>query len=119
MPPRKKPALRAVPDPDAPKSPPRKRAPAKKAAAKKPATPRKKNVKQAAATGTELELLQALRDRVATTVGDPNCPPRDLAALSKRLMELTREIAALVEAEKQEAEERGEVPDTEFDAEAL
>lgn len=119
MPPRKKTTLRAVPDPDAPKSPPRKRAPAKKAAAKKPATPRKKSVTQAAANGTELELLQAVRAVVAEKVQHPNTPPRDLAALTKRLMDITREINALVEAEKQEAEERGEVPDSDFDAEAL
>jgi hypothetical protein len=58
-------------------------------------TPRKKSVTEAASTGTHRELLVALRDRVASTVADPNCPPRDLAALSRRLQEIAKEIAAL------------------------
>lgn len=119
MPPPKKTTLRAVPDPDAPKSPPRKRAPAKKSAAKKPATPRKKSVTQAAANGTELELLQAVREVIAKKVQHPNTPARDLAALTKRLMDITREINALLEAEEQEAKERAEVPDEAFDSDAI
>lgn len=60
-----------------------------------PAKSRTLSVTQAAKSGTVREQLVALRDRVAKTVEDPNCPPRDLAALSRRLMELTKEIAAI------------------------
>lgn len=63
--------------------------------AKKPLT-----VVEAAERGTHRELLVALRDRVAKTVGDPNCPPRDLAALSLRLQHIAKEIAALDAAEE-------------------
>ena len=60
-----------------------------------PAKLKKLSITQAAATGSVREQLVALRDRVAKTVEDVNCPPRDLAALSRRLMELTKEIAAI------------------------
>jgi hypothetical protein len=56
---------------------------------------RRKTITQAAATGTVREQLEALRDRIAKTVEDPNCPPRDLASLSRRLMEITKEIEAI------------------------
>src|SRR5690606_7172214 len=62
----------------------------------KPAKNRRKlTITQAAAEGTVREQLVALRERVARTVEDPNCPARDLAALSRRLMEITREIEAI------------------------
>lgn len=70
-------------------------------------TPRRKrklSITQAAARGTVREQLVALRDRVAKTVEDPNCPPRDLAALSRRLMEITKEIDAI---DVRDAEESG------------
>ena len=66
-------------------------------------TAKKLTITQAAAEGTIREQLAALRERVAKTVEDPNCPPRDLAALSRRLMEITKEIAAI---DVQEAEGR-------------
>jgi hypothetical protein len=44
---------------------------------------------------------------------------RDLAALTKRLMDTAREIAALDAREAQEAGEGAEVTDAEFDAEAI
>lgn len=79
-----------------------------------------KSVTAAAAGGDQLELLVSLRKRVAETVEDPNCPPRDLAALSRRLQELSKEIAALEIKAKQEAAEDGDrTPDEEWDAEAI
>lgn len=115
MPPRKraasKPAgktssLRAVPD-----------APAE-AAAEESVAP--KTVEQAAADGTPRELLVALRTRIAQEVQNPRCPARDLASLSRRLLEISREIEQL------DAEEKGDdvgnaaaTPDEGFDAGAL
>lgn len=87
-------------------------------AAPKPKAPL--TVAAAAATGDSKQLLLALRDRVARTVEDPNCPPRDLAALSRRLQEINRDIEAIVAREKQEAAENGDGhPDEAFAAEAL
>lgn len=80
-----------------------------------------KSVNEAAEGGDQLELLIALRRRVATAVQDPNCPPRDLAALSRRLQEIGKEISALeLKAKQEAAEEEGSgTPDEEWDAEAI
>lgn len=78
-----------------------------------------KTITEAASKGTKRDLLVAMRDRIAKTVEDAKCPPRDLASLSRRLMEIAREI----EAADIEAEESGgakdESPDEAFASEAL
>lgn len=63
--------------------------------------------------------LRAMRRRIARTLDDPKCPPRDLAALTRRQVEIGREIEALVIAEEQEAGRAGVVSDEDFDASAL
>lgn len=83
----------------------------------KPAQP--KTVTQAADSGTPRELLCALRTRIAKQVEDVNCPPRDLASLSRRLLEIAKEIEALDAAASQEAREDAEADDEAFDAAAL
>lgn len=85
-----------------------------------PAPQRKPTVTEAATSGDQKALLQALRERVAKAVEDPNCPARDLAALSRRLQELNRDIEAIEAREKQEAAESVDShPDEAWDAEAL
>jgi len=64
-------------------------------AARRPAT-----VKAAAETGSRRDLLVALRARIAADIDNKNTPPRDLAALSRRLLEIARDIEALDAAEK-------------------
>ena len=54
-----------------------------------------------AARGSSRELLEALRDRIAADL-DEGVPARDLASLSKRLMDIRKEIEAL------DAEEEGD-----------
>ncbi|AHY26827.1 hypothetical protein SEA_BOOSTSEASON_3 [Mycobacterium phage BoostSeason] len=54
-----------------------------------------KSVAAAAADGDRRELLVAMRARVATAVEDPETPARDLAALTRRLLEIANEIAAI------------------------
>ena len=78
-----------------------------------------KSVKEAAKNGSHRELLVAMRDRVAETVEDSKCPPRDLASLSRRLMEIAKDIEAIDLADEQEATRSGSVEDETFDAEAL
>src|SRR5690348_15712075 len=85
----------------------------------KPTPKRPKSVTQAADDGTPRELLVALRTRIAKQVEDVNCPPRDLASLSRRLLEIAKEIEALDAAVEQEAAEDADVADEAFDAEAL
>jgi hypothetical protein len=88
--------------------------------ADEPAKPKKKSVVEAAQDGTDLELLVAMRDRIAEDLDSRSTSARDLAALSKRLMELQREIK--VQEERQQQEDKGSggaVPDEDFDASAI
>ena len=71
----------------------------------RPATP--KGVTEAAERGTTRELLVAMRSRIATAVEDKGTPARDLAALTKRLVEVVRDIEAIDAREEQEAAKRG------------
>jgi len=85
----------------------------------KPPRKRPKTITQAAASGDRRQLLVSMRDRIAKTVEDPNCPPRDLAALTRRLIEIAREIEALDAAAEQEASESVDVADEDFDVSAV
>lgn len=84
-----------------------------------PKTP-PKSVTEAAKSGTSRELLSAMRDRIARDVEDLNTPARDLAALTKRLMEVVRDIEAcdLREAEGRDGDD-DDAADAPFDASAL
>lgn len=59
------------------------------------AAPRRRSVAEAAQSGDRLMLLIAMRDRIAKTISDPDCPPRDLAALTRRLQDIAKEIDVL------------------------
>ena len=85
----------------------------------KVATPAPKSVTKAASDGSRRELLVAMRARVATAVEDPNTPARDLAALTRRLMEIAKDIEAIDAAAKQESDDADSSPDEDFDASAL
>lgn len=82
----------------------------------KPVRRRKLTITQAANDGTLKDQLVALRERVAKAVEDPNCPPRDLAALSRRLIEIGKEIAAIDAAEAEEGGGAAATPDEEWTA---
>ena len=75
-----------------------------------------RSVATAASSGTTRDLLVQLRARVATAIDDPATPARDLAALTRRMQEIVRDIDALDAREKQEATSGAEVEDGEFDA---
>ncbi len=78
-----------------------------------------KTVTEAASSGTTRQLMVAMRDRVAKDVENANTPARDLAALTKRLLEIVRDIEAIDAREQQEATKRGDVRDGSFDASAI
>ena len=59
-------------------------------------------VAAAAATGCARDLLVAMLARVAAAVDDPDTPARDLASLSKRGMDLSKELAAIDVKARQE-----------------
>jgi len=87
---------------------------------KPPTTKKKQSVAQAAASGDHRALLVAMRERIAQTVSDPDCPPRDLAALTRRLQDIAKEIEAIDLRAKEEGADADDVADDEaFDAEAL
>lgn len=50
---------------------------------------------EAAASGDHRALLVAMRERIARTVADADCPPRDLAALTRRLQDISKEIEGI------------------------
>ena len=78
-----------------------------------------KTVTQAAKDGTTRELLVAMRDRTATAVEDPNTAARDLAALTKRLMEIVRDIEAIDARAVEDGGSGADVQDGDFDASAV
>lgn len=65
-----------------------------------PSTP--KSILEAAELGSRIEELRAMRRRIARAMDDPNTPARDLAALSRRQLEIGREIEAIVVAEDED-----------------
>ena len=83
------------------------------------AVSRPKTITQAAESGSARDLLVAMRARIATAVEDPETPARDLASLSKRLMEIAREIDALDAQTKQEASRGNHAVDGTFRLEAV
>ena len=78
-----------------------------------------KSVTQAAENGTTRELLVALRNRVAKSVQDETTPARDLAALTRRLQDIVKEIEAIDAREEQEASRHAAATDGAFDASAV
>ena len=80
---------------------------------------RRHTVTSAAADGSRRDLLVAMRSRIATAVEDPNTPARDLAALTRRLMEIAKDIEAIDLADEQESGRGGPVSDEAFDASAV
>jgi hypothetical protein len=84
-----------------------------------PAPVRRQSVAQAAASGDHRALLVAMRERIAQTVSDPDCPPRDLAALTRRLQDIAKEIEGIDVRAKEEGDDGGDVEDGAFDASAV
>lgn len=86
-----------------------------------PTVPEFCSVHDAADKGSARDLLVQMRNRIAKTLDEPNCPARDQASLSRRLLEIRKEIEAVdaAVAVEREASEGAEVADEAFDAEAL
>lgn len=77
------------------------------------------SITEAADSGSQRDLMVAMRARIALTVEDPQCPPRDLASLSRRLQDINREIESIDAKALQEAREDARAVDEEWDAEAI
>lgn len=75
------------------------------------------SVTEAAFTGSQLDLLKAMRARIARALDDPKTSPVALAALANRQLDIVREIEALEKSAEEEARERSEaIPDEPWDA---
>ncbi len=74
----------------------------------------------AAKSGDRVALLVAMRDRIAQTIEDPKCPPRDLSSLSRRLMEIANELEGIAASGSESGiGVAASTADEGFDAEAL
>lgn len=81
---------------------------------------RKQTVAQAAASGSRRDLLVAMRERIAQTVSNMDCPPRDLSSLTLRLENIAKEIESIDLRAAEEDVSRGAlVEDGQFDASAV
>lgn len=76
-------------------------------------------VAQAVETGTRMDELIAMRARIAKAIDDPNIRGADLAALSRRLMEIGKEVDAIRAAAEEERRDGEVAPDEAFDASAI
>lgn len=61
-----------------------------------------KTILEAAEAGSRIEELRAMRRRIAKALDDPNTAARDLAALSRRQIEIGRDIEAIVVSEDED-----------------
>lgn len=84
-----------------------------------PAPPKMMTILEAAEAGDRLEELRSLRRRIAKALDDPNTLARDLASLSRRQIEISREIEALQRQESEEASDAANIEDEELDVEAI
>jgi len=90
-----------------------------KAGEKAPAVKEIKSVQDAAEHGTRLDELVQMRRVIARALDNENTSPRDLAALSRRQIEISREIEALRRQQSEEAEEHDATEDDEWSEEAI
>ena len=94
-------------------------APRKKAAPRPPAAqkPQPAPLVDAVESGDYLAELKAMHLRIAKAVNNPNMAARDLAALSRRQLEISKEIQQLeAERKKDPVAVAGEVEDEEWGA---
>jgi hypothetical protein len=68
----------------------------------KPEPTRVLTILEAAEQGSRIEELGAMRRRIARAMDDPNTPARDLAALSRRQLEIGREVEAIMVSEDED-----------------
>ena len=77
-------------------------------------------VAEAAKSGHRRDMLEAMRDRIAIAVDSDTTPARDLAALTRRLMDIAKELEALDAQESEDDIGRAlDIEDEEFDPAAV
>jgi spore maturation protein CgeB len=71
----------------------------------KPQVKKPKTVAQAAKSGSQRELLVAMRNQIGETIST-GCQPRDLAALTKRLQDIAHDIDVIDARDDEDLAER-------------
>jgi len=74
---------------------------------------------EAAESGSRLDELIMMRRRIARVLDRDDTPPRDIAALSRRQIEISKEIEALQRQADEEATHDADTSDEEWSAEAI
>ncbi len=74
---------------------------------------------EAAEADDRLAELVAMRRRLAKALDDPNCPPRDMAALSRRQLEIGREVEAIRAVSERDGDGEQPAEDEELDPAAV
>lgn len=77
------------------------------------------SVLDAADEGSRLDELIQMRRVIARAIDNENTSPRDLAALSRRQIEISKEVEALKRQQQEEAAEGVISPDEEWSEEAI
>lgn len=77
------------------------------------------SIADAAERGTRLDELIQMRRRLARALDDPNTPARDLAALSRRQLEISRDIETIQLQEAERVEDGDIGGDEEWDVAAV
>lgn len=83
------------------------------------AAPKKLTIVEAIEAGDRLSELAAVHMRIGKAVQDEATPARDLAALTRRQMEISKEIELLRRQLAEERTDAAHVADAAFDAEAI
>lgn len=95
---------------------------AKLRAVEKDEKPRRKkpmSMLDAIEAGDRVAELEAMHRRIAKAVADEDTPARDLASLTRRQMEISKELEALRRQQEEEAAHDADTSDEAFDAEAI
>ena len=85
----------------------------------KPESKKPLSIVEAVAAGDRLAELEATHRRVASAVQDEATPARDLASLTRRQLEISKEIEALRRQRAEEAVEGAIATDEDWSAEAI
>ncbi|WP_138443530.1 hypothetical protein [Sinomonas susongensis] len=78
-----------------------------------------RTVLEASESGDRIAELRAMRRVIAKAIDNENTSPRDLAALSRRQIEISKEIDALMRQKSEEAEQGAVSGDEEWSEEAI
>lgn len=84
-----------------------------------PASNPSMSVTEAASDGTRRQLLVAMRSRVAAAVEDPATPARDLASLTRRLMDIAKDIEEIDAEDTGVLKRSASTPDEKWDGSAI